>query len=119
MTGDPRERHLVRYLGGFAPFVVARADGMWLETTDGRRLLDFSSGQICSTLGHRHPRVMDAARAALDTAVHLDSRMLSEPVLALAARLAELAPPPLERVMLLSTGAEANEFAIKLAKLPR
>jgi 2,2-dialkylglycine decarboxylase (pyruvate) len=117
MTGDPRERHLVRYLGGFAPFVVARADGMWLETTDGRRLLDFSSGQICSTLGHRHPRVMAAAKEALDTAVHLDSRMLSEPVLALAARLAELAPPPLERVMLLSTGAEANEFAIKLAKL--
>ncbi len=43
--------------------------------------------------------------------------MLSEPVLALAARLAELAPAPLERVMLLSTGAEANEFAIKLAKM--
>jgi 2,2-dialkylglycine decarboxylase (pyruvate) len=60
---------------------------------------------------------MAAAKEALDTAVHLDSRMLSEPVLALAARLAELAPPPLERVMLLSTGAEANEFAIKLAKL--
>jgi 2,2-dialkylglycine decarboxylase (pyruvate) len=117
VTADPRERHLVRYLGAFAPFVVARAEGMWLETTDGRRLLDFSSGQICSTLGHRHPRVMDAARAALDSAVHLDSRMLSEPVLALAARLAALAPAPLERVMLLSTGAEANEFAIKLAKL--
>jgi len=117
VSADPRERHLVRYLGGFAPFVVARADGMWLETTDGRRVLDFSSGQICSTLGHRHPRVMAAAKAALDTAVHLDSRMLSEPVLALAARLAELAPAPLDRVMLLSTGAEANEFAIKLAKL--
>ena len=117
MTSDPRERHLVRYLGGFAPFVVARAEGMWLETTDGRRLLDFSSGQICSTLGHRHPRVMAAVREALDTVVHLDSRMLSEPVLALADRLAELAPAPLTRVMPLSTGAEANEFAIKLAKM--
>jgi 2,2-dialkylglycine decarboxylase (pyruvate) len=117
MTSDPRERHLVRYLGGFAPFVVARAEGMWLETTDGRRVLDFSSGQICSTLGHRHPRVMAAVREALDTAVHLDSRMLSEPVLALADRLAALAPAPLTRVMPLSTGAEANEFAIKLAKM--
>jgi 2,2-dialkylglycine decarboxylase (pyruvate) len=117
MTPDPRERHLVRYLGRFAPFVVARADGMWLETTDGRRLLDFSSGQICSTLGHRHPRVMAAVRDALDTVVHLDSRMLSEPVLALADRLAALAPAPLTRVMPLSTGAEANEFAIKLAKM--
>ena len=117
MTSDPRERHLVRYLGGFAPFVVARAEGMWLETTEGRRLLDFSSGQICSTLGHRHPRVMAAVRDALDTVVHLDSRMLSEPVLALADRLASLAPAPLTRVMPLSTGAEANEFAIKLAKM--
>ncbi len=117
MTSDPRERHLVRYLGGFAPFVVARAEGMWLETADGRRLLDFSSGQICSTLGHRHPRVMAAVREALDTVVHLDSRMLSEPVLALADRLAALAPEPLTRVMPLSTGAEANEFAIKLAKM--
>ena len=88
----PRERHLIRYLGGFSPFVVARAEGIWLETTDGRPLLDFSSGQICSTLGHRHPRVMAAVREALDTVVHLDSRMLSEPVLALAQRLADLAP---------------------------
>lgn len=114
---DPRERHLVRYLGRFSPFVVARAEGVWLETTDGRRLLDFSSGQICSTLGHRHPRVMAAVREALDTVVHLDSRMLSEPVLALGERLAALAPDPLTRVMALSTGAEANEFALKLAKM--
>jgi 2,2-dialkylglycine decarboxylase (pyruvate) len=114
---DPRERHLVRYLGGFSPFVVARAEGIWLETTDGRRLLDFSSGQICSTLGHRHPRVMAAIRDALDTVVHLDSRMLSEPLLALAQRLADLAPGELTRVIALSTGAEANELALKLAKL--
>jgi 2,2-dialkylglycine decarboxylase (pyruvate) len=114
---DPRERHLVRYLGGFSPFVVARAEGVWLETTDGRRLLDFSSGQICSTLGHRHPRVMAAIREATETVVHLDSRMLSEPLLALAQRLADLAPGDLTRVIALSTGAEANELALKLAKL--
>ena len=84
---DERERFLIRYLGGFSPFVVARAEGIWLETTDGRRLLDFSSGQICSTLGHRHPRVM-ARSATPRQVVHLDSRMLSEPLLALAQRLA-------------------------------
>jgi 2,2-dialkylglycine decarboxylase (pyruvate) len=114
---DERERYLVRYAGGFAPFVVARAHGAWFETTDGRRILDFTSGQICSTLGHNHPRIAQAIKESLETVSHLNSWMLSEPVLALAERLAGLFPPPLERVMLLNTGSEANEVALKLAKL--
>jgi len=59
---DPRERFLIRYAGGFAPLVVRRAEGAWVETTDGRRILDFTSGQICSTLGHGHPRIVEALR---------------------------------------------------------
>jgi 2,2-dialkylglycine decarboxylase (pyruvate) len=114
---DERERFLIRYAGGFAPFTVARAEGAWVETTDGRRVLDFTSGQICSTLGHNHPRIAAAIRESLDTVVHLNSWMLSEPVLALAARLAGLVPAPLDRVMLLNTGSEANEVALKLAKM--
>ena len=46
-------------------------------------MLDFTSGQICSTLGHNHPRIVAALRRALDEVVHLNSWMLSEPVLAL------------------------------------
>jgi 2,2-dialkylglycine decarboxylase (pyruvate) len=114
---DERERFLIRYAGGFAPFTVARAEGAWVETTDGRRILDFTSGQICSTLGHNHPRILEAIRGSLDTVVHLNSWMLSEPVLALAERLAGLVPDPLDRVMLLNTGSEANEVALKLAKM--
>jgi 2,2-dialkylglycine decarboxylase (pyruvate) len=114
---DPRERFLIRYAGGFAPLTVARASGAWVETTDGRRILDFTSGQICSTIGHNHPRIAAAIRASLDDVVHLNSWMLSEPVLALGERLAGLAPDPLDRVMLLNTGSEANEVAVKLAKL--
>jgi 2,2-dialkylglycine decarboxylase (pyruvate) len=116
-VGDPRERFLIRYAGGFAPLVVRRAEGAWLETTDGRRILDFTSGQICSTLGHSHPRIVEALRQSLDEVVHLNSWMLSEPVLALAERLAALFPEPLEKVILLNTGSEANEVALKLAKL--
>ena len=114
---DPRERFLIRYAGGFAPLTVARASGAWVETTDGRRILDFTSGQICSTVGHNHPRIAAAIRASLDEVMHLNSWMLSEPVLALAERLAGLLPDPLDRVMLLNTGSEANEVAVKLAKL--
>jgi 2,2-dialkylglycine decarboxylase (pyruvate) len=113
---DERERFLVRYAGGFAPFTVARAEGAWVETTDGRRILDFTSGQICSTLGHNHPRILEAIRGSLDTVVHLNSWMLTEPVLALAERIAGLVPG-LDRVMLLNTGSEANEVALKLAKM--
>lgn len=115
--GDERERFLIRYAAGFAPFVVARAEGAWVETTEGRRVLDFTSGQICSTIGHNHPRISEAIRRSLDEVVHLNSWMLSEPVLALAERLAALVPAPLERSILLNTGSEANEVALKLAKL--
>jgi 2,2-dialkylglycine decarboxylase (pyruvate) len=114
---DERERFLIRYAGGFAPFAVARAEGAWLETADGRRILDFTSGQICSTLGHNHPRVASAIREALTSVIHLNSWMLSEPVLALAERLAGLFPAPLGKVILLNTGSEANEVALKLAKM--
>lgn len=114
---DPRERYLIRYAGGFAPLTVARAEGAWLETVDGRRILDFTSGQICSTIGHNHPRIAEAIRESLRQAIHLNSWMLSEPVLALAERLARLLPDPLEKVILLNTGSEANDVALKLARL--
>ena len=114
---DGRERFLIRYAGGFAPMTVARAEGAWVETTDGRRILDFTSGQICSTLGHNHPRIVEALRRSLDEVIHLNSWMLSEPVLALAERLVGLVPAPLDKVVLLNTGSEANEVALKLAKM--
>ena len=108
---------LFRYTREFAPFVVARAQGSWVWTTDGRKILDFTSGQICSTLGHNHPRIVEAVSRSLGTVIHLNSWMLSTPVLALAERLTSLFPAPLERVLLLSTGGEANEAAFKIAKL--
>jgi 2,2-dialkylglycine decarboxylase (pyruvate) len=114
---DDRARFLIRYAGGFAPFVIARAEGAWIETAGGRRILDFTSGQICSTLGHNHPRIAAAVGQALEEVIHLNSWMLSEPVLALAQRLVALFPPPLEKVVLLNTGSEANEVALKLAKM--
>jgi 2,2-dialkylglycine decarboxylase (pyruvate) len=114
---DERERFLIRYARGFAPFTVARASGAWIETTDGQRILDFTSGQICSTIGHNHPQILAAVQQALDDVIHLNSWMLSEPVLALAERLVGLVPPSLNRVILVNTGGEANEVALRLAKM--
>src|SRR6266550_6768784 len=114
---DQRERFLIRYSRDFAPFTVARASGSWLETTDGQRVLDFTSGQICSTIGHNHPRIVAAVQQSLDSVIHLNSWMLSEPVLALAERLVRLVGSQLDKVLLVNTGGEANEVALRLAKM--
>lgn len=114
---DERERFLIRYAHHFAPFTVTRASGAWIETNDGRRILDFTSGQICSTIGHNHPRIVTAIQQSLDEVIHLNSWMLSEPVLALAERLIGLVPESLDKVLLVNTGGEANEVALRLAKM--
>jgi len=114
---NPGTSNLFRYTRDFAPFVVERAQGSWVWTTDGRKILDFTSGQICSTIGHNHPRIVEAISRSFGTVIHLNSWMLSTPVLALAERLTSLLPPPLERVLLLTTGGEANEAAFKIAKM--
>ncbi|MRX43761.1 aspartate aminotransferase family protein [Agromyces kandeliae] len=111
------DRHLVRYGGGFTPEVIVRAEGSWVETEGGRRLLDFTSGQMSSILGHAHPDIVATVSRQVATLDHLFSGMLSRPVVDLARRLADSLPEPLEKVLLLTTGAESNEAAIRMAKL--
>jgi 2,2-dialkylglycine decarboxylase (pyruvate) len=114
---DSRADRLIRYAGAFAPDVVARASGSFVETVDGRRILDFTAGQICATIGHNHPRVVAAIEEACRSVLHLNAWTLSEPVLALADRLTGTLPAPLERAMFLSTGGEGIESAVRMAKL--
>jgi 2,2-dialkylglycine decarboxylase (pyruvate) len=109
-------RHLLRYGGDFVPFVPVRTAGAFLWDARGRRVLDFTSGQMSAILGHCHPEIVATVRDAVGRLDHLFSSMLSAPVVDLAAALAGLVPD-LPRVMLLSTGGEANEAAIRLAKL--
>jgi 2,2-dialkylglycine decarboxylase (pyruvate) len=115
--GAPGSERLIRYGGGFAADVVVRARGSWLETASGKRVLDFTAGQICATVGHNHPRVMAAIRRSLDEVIHLNSWMLSPPVLELADALLATLPAPLQRAMFLSTGGESIEAAVRMAKL--
>lgn len=109
--------HLVRYAGDFLDTVIERAHGSVLFTRDGREILDFTSGQMCATLGHSHPAITAAVERACRQSVHLFSGMLSPPVLSLARELAAMLPPQLQKVLLLTTGAESNEAALRLAKL--
>jgi putrescine aminotransferase len=92
-----------------------RAQGCWVESADGQRYLDFGSFAVF-LLGHRHPVVIEAVSRQLQH-LPLSSRSLPSPVQAEAcARLADLAPQGLSKVMLLNSGTEAVEAALKLAR---
>lgn len=109
--------HLLHYGRDFVREFITRASGSYIYTADGRAIIDFSSGQMCATLGHNHPAILDAIKRASDTVLHLDSTMLTPSIAHLAKELCEILPPQLSKVLFLNTGAESNEAAIRLAKL--
>lgn len=111
------QRHLIRYGGSFSPVIIERASGSYMIDSTGRQILDFTSGQMSAVLGHSHPEVAEVIAHSARELTHLFSGMLSRPVVDLATRLADIAPAGLDRSLLLSTGAEANEAAIRMAKL--
>src|SRR5215212_9586536 len=85
-------RHLLKYGGEFVDFVPVRAEGAFLYDAAGRRVLDFTSGQMSAVLGHSHPEIVATVRETVGTLDHLFSSMLCEPVVALAEALAGLVP---------------------------
>ncbi len=109
-------RHLMRYGATWSPFIAERAAGAFVEDAQGRRVLDFTSGQMSAVLGHSHPEIVAVVTEMIGRLDHLFSGMLSRPVIDLADVLAGLAPP-LSKVLLLTTGAESNEAALRLAKM--
>jgi 2,2-dialkylglycine decarboxylase (pyruvate) len=72
---------------------------------------------MSSVLGHSHPDIVATVSQAVATLDHLHSSMLSRPLVELAERIAATLPPALSKVQLLTTGAESNEAALKMAKL--
>ena len=114
---DDADRLLIRYGPSFTPRIIERASGAYVFDRQGTPILDFTSGQMSSILGHAHPDIVSTVSSAVASLDHLFSGMLSVPVVALADRLTATLPDPLGKAMLLTTGAESNEAAIKLAKL--
>ncbi len=111
------DKHLLHYGRDFVREFIVSASGTNLHTASGRSIIDFSSGQMCATLGHNHPAITDAMQRAAQTVLHLDSTMLSPAIAHLGRELCELLPEQLSKVLFLNTGAESNEAAIRLAKL--
>jgi len=109
--------HLVRYGGAFSPLIAESAQGNWFTDADGRNILDFTSGQMSAILGHSHPEIVAVARHYIGELDHLYSTILSRPVVELAALIAKVSPGKLDRILLVSTGGESNEAALRMAKL--
>ncbi|KAK0723509.1 2,2-dialkylglycine decarboxylase [Lasiosphaeria miniovina] len=110
-------RYLARYGTAFHSDIMTGAKGIYVYTAEGRRVLDWTSGQMSCLLGHGHPEIVATIAAHAAKLDHLFSGMVSPPVLDLAERLCTLLPPGLDKVFFLSTGGESNEAAIKMAKV--
>src|SRR6202140_3207570 len=100
------------------PLVADRAKGSELWDVNGRRFVDFVGGIGVMNVGHAHPHVMEAVRAQLERATHTSFQVVAyEPYLRLAERLCEVAPlPGPKKAIFFSTGAEAVENAVKIAR---
>lgn len=100
----------------FSPVVITKAQGTRLYDSNNRQILDFTSGQMSSLLGHSHPEIVDVVQKYVAQLDHLLSNMITHPVVDLAERLAGILPAPLEKSFFLNTGSESIEAAIKMAK---
>ncbi|RAH50431.1 aspartate aminotransferase family protein [Aspergillus brunneoviolaceus CBS 621.78] len=100
----------------YSPVVITKAKGTRLYDANNRQILDFTSGQMSSLLGHSHPEIVAVVQKYVAELDHLISNMITHPVVDLAERLARFLPAPLEKSFFLNTGSESTEAAIKMAK---
>lgn len=102
------------------PFLikVERAEGIYLYSPDGKRYIDMISGIAVSSLGHRHPRVIQAIQEQLNKHLHVMvyGEYIQSAPNRLAQKLTSLLPASLNCCYLVNSGTEANEAALKLAK---
>jgi len=97
---------------------IEKAKGPYIFTNDGKKYLDLISGIAVSSLGHRHPKVIQAIKKQLERHLHVMvyGEFIQKPQSAFAGLLTDQLPPRLDRVYFTNSGTEANEGALKLAK---
>ena len=116
-SGDVRSAeaaHLAQVYAQF-PFEVVSGEGAYLNLADGRRLLDLYGGHAVCALGYGHPRLMQAIRRQAGELLFASNAVALRVRARAADKLAQFAPPGLDRVFFVNSGAEANENALRLA----
>jgi 2,2-dialkylglycine decarboxylase (pyruvate) len=115
---DAAREFLVRYGGDAFPNLFRSARGTIVRDSDGREYLDFTSGQMCATIGHNHPAIVAAVHRAGEKAFHFFSGMIPEVVAELAQTLAhDWLPGDIKKTIFINTGSEATEVALRMAKM--
>ncbi|MFQ5626528.1 MAG: aspartate aminotransferase family protein [Methyloligellaceae bacterium] len=109
--------HLIRYGQGEVDRLYVSARGATVCDDEGREILDFTSGQMCATLGHSHPAIVKAIQSGAEDAIHMFSGLIPQAVAKLAKKLSQWLPKPLTRSLFVNTGSESNEAALRMAKL--
>jgi alanine-glyoxylate transaminase/(R)-3-amino-2-methylpropionate-pyruvate transaminase len=98
------------------PLVLEEGSGVRVRDADGREYLDAFGGIMTTSLGHCHPRVVEAVREQVGKLGHTSTLYVTEPQVEAARRLAEIAPGGLERSFFTNSGSEAVETAVALAR---
>ncbi|MCK0209926.1 aspartate aminotransferase family protein [Starkeya koreensis] len=94
---------------------IAKAEGIWIEDTTGRRCMDFHGNSV-HHIGYGHPRLKEAIKAQLDELCFAPRRFTCEPAVELAETLGRLAPGALDKVLFTTGGSDAVEVALKIAR---
>ncbi len=114
---ERRAKAVPRGVATFAPIFADKAENGEIWDVEGRRFIDFASGIAVTNTGHRHPKVMAAVEAQLGRFTHTAFQVVAyESYVALAERLNRLAPIADAKSIFFTTGAEATENAVKIAR---
>ena len=109
----PSEPHVMQTYGR-VPIALSHGQGCWLWDTEGRKYLDGLGGIAVNTLGHAHPKLVPALQDQIGKLIHTSNYYFVPLQEQLAAKLCELSK--LSKVFFCSTGLEANEAALKIAR---
>ena len=112
---NPAVARLFRFMG--LASVETQAEGWIITDSDGRKFIDCLGGYGMFCLGHRHPKVVEAVKGALDSIPMCGEILFNRPMADLAERLAEITPGNLQYSFFVNSGTEAVEGALKIARL--
>ncbi|HSE21280.1 MAG TPA: aminotransferase class III-fold pyridoxal phosphate-dependent enzyme [Pyrinomonadaceae bacterium] len=99
------------------PIVAARGEGVWLYTSEGEKYLDLYGGHAVAGTGHCHPHVVEAIQTQSAQLLFYSNLVYSETRARAAEKLISVAPKPLAKVFFCNSGTEANENAMRIARM--
>jgi acetylornithine aminotransferase/acetylornithine/N-succinyldiaminopimelate aminotransferase len=99
------------------PIAAERGEGVWLYAGNGDRYLDLYGGHAVTATGHCHPHVVEAIRRQSGKLLFYSNLVYSETRARAAEKLISIAPPPLSKVFFCNSGTEANENAMRMARM--